>query len=205
MLWKRVHGQMYIILTGCLILIGLGLAGVGSVLHPITINPWGGSAELHKAANGDNWVIVHTIMIIAITIWLGGMVFAAQLCKSKLIKLMAIILYMVSLTIWLLVLGMELTVFPPIFSNLTDHTHQTIGSLFFGYGLFSGYVAMVLIWFATCLLSFSLKSLMGTISNVIGVIGTSVAILTPNLFLLIIVTIPPTLWAIVFAIKLIRT
>lgn len=200
--------------TGYLILLGLILAGIGTGFHPLTINPWNGSSELQKAAGEDHWMIDHTIMVIAVVLWLVGMIMAAKLIsKDKVQSTVSMLLFGVALTIWLIVLGMELTIFPAVFKQLTDKTHYVVGSLFFGYGLLSGYIAMIVIWIGTGCLSLTIKNaaifsksfyLIGVIASVIGMLGTIVTILAPNTILLGVSTIFPTGWVILLAIKLIK-
>jgi hypothetical protein len=205
---------MYDKFTGYLLLLGLGLSGISTLLHPVTINPWGGSAELHKAAVVNNWMFDHTLMVVGVFLWLLGMVLAAVLiCKTKMVSILASLLFMVALTLWLIVLGMELTIIPAIFKQLYVNPYHTIGSLFFGYGLLSGYIAMVIIWIGTGCISLCIKNstdfsirfyMIGMVSSVTGVIGTIITILFPNVFLLVVSTIFPTLWIILLAVKLIR-
>jgi hypothetical protein len=201
-------------LTGYLILLGFILVGISTVLHPITINPWAGSTELHRAAKAELWMLDHTIMMIAMLIWLLALICAVlKLCKNKTISIITSLFFMIALTIWLIIIGMELTIFPAIFKNLTEHTHHTVGSLFFGYGLFSGYIAMSLIWFGIGLFSIGIKGTVvyskrfyrfGLLSSVIGVIGTIVTILIPNLILLLVSTIIPSIWITILSFRLIR-
>jgi hypothetical protein len=201
-------------ITGILLFIGAILLGISTVLHPITIDPWSGSEELHKAAESKYWTVDHILMVIAMVVWLFSLVSATLLIsKSKMISVLCSLFFTVALAIWLIILGLELTVFPEIFQRLTDKTYHAIGTLFFGYGLFSGYIAMLLIWIGISLLAINLsihKSFsphfrsFGKYSGLVGSLGIVITFVIPNLMLLALTSAFPYLWTIALSIKMIN-
>lgn len=203
--------------NGWAIIIGGILMGVATLLHPIIINPWSVLKVLPKTVM-TFWLWVHVLMLLGISLWLIGLACVKPTMRlTSPLTSAAVILKITAFTIWVMVLTMELGVFPPLGRDVITTSSNSLASLWsvlFSYGLLSGYCAMLLAYLGILFLAFNLGGLegfaplkiWGVLSGIIGAAGILLTLLKIQwgLWILAVTTLPPFLWSLCLGIFLIR-
>ncbi|MGE8203310.1 hypothetical protein ACQKP0_01920 [Heyndrickxia sp. NPDC080065] len=181
-------------LIGYMILLGAVLIIVSTVLHPLTINPWDGLTAFQEIKqNPLMWEIDHSIMLFAVLLWLIGLFVAeTELLSSFSISRNYGSLFIISLTIWVLILCMELTALPILTAgSVFKNSVFIVWKALFAFGLLSGYIAVILTWIGVSLFCMQLKIIgfekipvwiifIGFFGGWIGVIGIIISLCLPT-------------------------
>jgi hypothetical protein len=196
--------------TGWSIILGGLLMAVATLLHPIIVNPWSVLKVLPKTVQ-TFWMWDHFLMLLGISLWLLSLACVPPvLRKQKPLGMTAIYCFVASFTIWVIVLTMELGVFPPLgIDVLTFHRSdlKTLWSVLFSIGLLSGYGAMFLAYAGMIFLSFNIKGVKGLtrfrswgiLCGVIGALGILLTLFKIHwgVLLLSLTTPPPFFWTLI--------
>lgn len=193
---------------GTFIVVGGVLMGIATLLHPIVVNPWSVLKVLPKTVT-TLWMGDHILMLIAISLWLMGLAsISVTLKNAKVTSTIANYLFVSSFVIWVLILTMELGVFPNLGHDALTFKHQaylkTLWSVLFSFGLLSGYGAMILAYLGIFFLAIYLKLIKdkfswGIYAGLIGTIGIIIVLLKINwaIPVLVITTMPPFVWTLI--------
>lgn len=196
-------------------ILGALLFAVSTVFHPITIDPWQPSQNLHKVNQHLHiWSWDHAALAIALVLWLLGLSGVDHLPDPSppLLKISSR-LFMTSLGIWLVVLANELGVIPPIVRALQHNSNNALtvmGGAMFTFSLLGGYFAMELVWVGVFLIGLSMRMYSrcprwlahwAVLGGMAGVLGNMYTVLFPAgaLIILAITSIIPYAWTIAFA------
>lgn len=204
--------------SGSATLAGGILFAVITLFHPPLTNPRAGAVGLVKIAESSTWILEHSLLVVALTLWLVGLAGGeAWFRQQRAVALNAARLFIAALAMWLLVLAVELAVLPPIAQAVvidTDSALQIVGEAIFAFGLMAGYFAMALVWLGVAFLGWSMLqekgdnwfSLWGVIGGLAGMTGIAFALLFPDFALvtLVLTSLPPYLWTLFFAFKLVH-
>lgn len=203
--------------TGWSIILGGLLMAVATLLHPIIVNPWEVLKVLPKTVLAF-WMWDHVMMLGGIALWLLSLACVPPVLKKlKALGLTAIYCFVASFTIWLIVLMMELGIFPPLGMDvLTFHREdlKSLWSVLFSIGLLSGYGAMFLAYIGMIFLSYNISEVKGferfrswgLICGLIGAIGILFTLLKIHwgVLLLSLTTPPPFLWTLILGWVLVK-
>jgi hypothetical protein len=213
----RINAPTHLTLDGKLTLTGGLLLPVATMFHPPLTDPWAGELALEAVSKSLNWTGVHLLFGFGLTLWLLGL----SHCEQKICRPPAATpLWIVALGMWYLILVAELAVMPPLLTALTTFSDpigraslQPLWDAWFAFSLTGGYVAMGLVWLGVIL--GSLRTLgaenrpgwwlhWGWLSGVCGIIGLIGALLVPEqaVILLLVTSLPPYLWTLVFPFQL---
>lgn len=198
---------------GLVSLMGGLLFGLATGFHPITINPWRYTYNLdHIARAMPPWSEVHVALVIALTLWLGGLSTADSFFPNDGLAVLASRLVMVSLGVWLIALGDEIAIIPPLVHFLQHHDSASLtllAGVLFGLALMLGYLGMVLVWTAVLAWSWCLAqsphhrttAAWGGIGAAIGICGMAYALVYPTyaLYPLAVTSVIPYVWTLWFA------
>ncbi|RYL94790.1 hypothetical protein EWI07_04085 [Sporolactobacillus sp. THM7-4] len=200
-------------------LIGVLLAGLATIIHPVIYNPWDGEEAMQKMFQTDplRWTFDHAVLIVGVLLWLGGF---TELEKKLLpASRIAGTFCLTAMSLWILFLASELTAVPylmQMFSKAPGLTLQSVIIALFSFNLFTGYLTIALIWaglflFGSCLKKKekypSLLADWAMLGGAIGTVGSIYAAMFPEKFgltVLLLTTAIPYLWSIVFPIYIIR-
>ncbi|HET7627151.1 MAG TPA: hypothetical protein VFK44_02080 [Bacillales bacterium] len=179
---------------------GALLLGTATVFHPPLSNPWNVTFAMNEVAHDSFWRLDHVVFLVGIFGWLTGLAYFAD---TEYNSRDAARLFAVALAVWSLVLAAELAVLPQILHEivLQDATGlQPIWGILFTWGLFSGYLAMLIVYVGFFLLSVSVKGWMsraGMISSIIAIAGAVLSLCFPERSLWLQVTTAPLpyLWS----------
>lgn len=142
--------------------IGVLLGGVlfvaATLMHPPATNPWTGNEVIAMVAEMEvYWQVDHALMLLAMLLWLGGLSAGAGIAgQDHPAAGLASRLFVAGLTIWVLILAMELTVFPVLsaeWGHLADPGADAMGVGLFAFGIMAGDLAMMLAWIGVSLLA----------------------------------------------------
>jgi hypothetical protein len=203
--------------TGWSIILGGVLMAIATLLHPIIVNPWAVLKVLPKTVL-TFWMWDHFLMLLGISLWLLSLACVPPvLRKHDPLGMAAIYCFVASFTIWVIVLTMELGVFPPLGVDvLTFHRSdlKSLWSVLFSVGLLSGYGAMFLAYVGIIFLSVNFKNAnglkgfrsWGILCGVIGAVGLLFTLFKIHwgVLLLLLTTPPPFLWTLILGWFLIK-
>lgn len=204
--------------SGLAALAGGILFAIVTLFHPVLTNPWAGGHGLNEVARSNTWMWDHSLMVVAMTLWLVGLAGGeAWFRKEGAAPRNAARLFIAALAMWLLILAVELGVIPPIVRALAkgnDTALRVVGEVMFTFGLLGGYFAMVLVWLGVALLGWSMTQeagftwfpTWGFISGATGIAGIALSLWKPAfaLIVLVLTSIPPYLWTLFLAWKMLR-
>lgn len=204
--------------AGISILLGGALFVTATLMHPPATDPWTGHQVISMIPDMlTYWQWDHSLMLAAILLWLGGLSFGEPMAGRRPAAMMAARLFIAAMTIWVLVLAMELTVLPVLakeWDSVQDPGTAALGVGLFALGIMAGDFAMMLAWIGVCLLGLALlagsdmKPVMawiGVAGGVWGAIGIPVALLLPKISVIIypVTAGPVFIWTILFGIYMI--
>lgn len=202
-------------LAGVSILFGGLLILAATLMHPPATNPWAGNEALAMVDKMRTyWQWDHALMLTAVLLWLGGWSAAAGMYQEKAAAGLASGLFVSGLTIWMLILAMEMTVTPVLsgqWARVAGSGADAIGVGLFAFGIMAGDLAMLLAWLGICLLGGvwlglkdrapmgQLMSWIGIAAGIWGAIGIPAALLLPDwsLVLLPLTAGPVFVWTLV--------
>ncbi|AJY76967.1 hypothetical protein [Paenibacillus beijingensis] len=143
--------------AGTAILAGGVLFLLATVMHPLVTDPWLGLKVLpHIAHSPVYWQFDHILMLTAILLLFSGLAAGANAVADEAKPARITFgLFIVSMTIWILILVMELTIIPHLAENWSETQSQETGVIFtglFAYGILAGDIAMMLAWIGIALL-----------------------------------------------------
>ena len=99
--------------AGISILLGGALFVTATLMHPPATDPWTGHHVISMIPDMlTYWQWDHSLMLAAILLWLGGLSLGEIMAGRRPAAMMAARLFNAAITIWVLVLAMELTVLP---------------------------------------------------------------------------------------------
>lgn len=199
---------------GISILLGGFLFIIATLMHPPATNPWTGHHVIPMISDMlVYWQWDHSLMLAAVILWLGGLSVSESFAANRPAARIAARLFVAALTIWVLVLAMELTTLPSLAHewHRVDAGTATLGAGLFAFGIMAGDFAMMLAWIGIILLGCSLLA-EGTLKPVMawaaiasgawGAIGIPAALLLPDWSLIIypVTSGPVFLWTLVLGI-----
>jgi hypothetical protein len=190
---------------------------IGTLFHPPLTNPWETDFAFHEMAHHHHWVLDHSIFFLGILFWLFGLSYLGDLYSSSKPHPSsggrnAARCFVGAVVMWMMILTVEIAVFPPFASLIIDNQDQIareIWNALFTWGLFAGYLAMGLVYIGIIFLSLScdgLSSVLSKVAGIIGILGVIWSLLLPNAALVIqLITAPfPFIWTIWFSLRLIK-
>ncbi|ANY73836.1 hypothetical protein BBD41_15310 [Paenibacillus ihbetae] len=214
--WKNTsQGSRY---AGISILLGGALFVTATLMHPPATDPWTGHHVISMIPDMlTYWQWDHSLMLAAILLWLGGLSLGEAVAGRSPAAMLASRLFIAAITIWVLVLAMELTVLPVLakeWGSVQDPGTAALGVGLFAFGIMAGDFAMMLAWIGVSLLGLALLAegnmkpvlaWIGIAAGVWGAIGIPAALLLPKLSVIIypVTAGPVFIWTILFGIYMI--
>lgn len=182
-------------------LLGAVLVIFSTFLHPITVDPWNADLPIHFISeNRLHWMWDHSLMAIAIILWLGGL--AACFClfnPRHQFSIIVVALYISSIAMWLVTLALELGGMPISVERIQLHSdplHRSLAESLFASALILGYLAMIPAWLGVTL---GAQSKWGIFSGCIGLSGIIYCLFNPTVWILVVTSAFPFVWTIIFA------
>jgi hypothetical protein len=207
----RAFGSRF---CGTAIMAGGLLLLLASVLHPPAANPWSGIRVLpHIADSTAYWQFDHVLMLVAVFLLFNGLAAgAAIIAKNGTASRAASWLFIASLTIWVLVIAMELTLMPTIaeyWGRVPPKETAVVFTGIFAFGIMAGDFAMMLAWLAVVLIGLEMMKLAdfsrglaisGIALGAVGAAGIATSLLLPDssLLILLVTSGPAFLWVLIF-------
>lgn len=201
-------------LMGNAILVGGFLILESTILHPLTLDPWNGNHALERINHSlSMWVWDHSLMMIAMLLWyfglLGGSLFLKH--STPFIKI-ANGLFILSVTVWMVVLTAELASLPALAIEVAENPSrimEIVWKSMFAFGLLGGYFAVLFTWISIFLLSLSIKKTnkkftvlkkIGVYGGLIGALGIVISIIYSEMAILVlpITSGIPFIWTLMF-------
>lgn len=214
--WKeRTQVSRY---AGISILLGGALFVIATLMHPPATDPWTGHHVISMIPDMlTYWQWDHSLMLAAVLLWLGGLSLGETMAGRRPAAMMAARLFNAAITIWVLVLAMELTVLPVLakeWGSVQDPGTAALGVGLFAFGIMAGDFAMMLAWIGISLLSIALLSeetvkpvmaWIGIAAGLWGAIGIPAALLLPKLSVIIypITSGPVFIWTLIFGVYMV--
>ncbi|OIB02275.1 hypothetical protein AK95_05015 [Paenibacillus sp. LC231] len=204
--------------AGISILLGGALFVTATLMHPPATDPWTGHHVISMIPDMlTYWQWDHSLMLAAILLWLGGLSLGEIMAGRRPAAMMAARLFNAAITIWVLVLAMELTVLPVLakeWGSVQDPGTAALGVGLFAFGIMAGDFAMMLTWIGISLLSIALLSeetvkpviaWIGIAAGLWGAIGIPAALLLPKLSVIIypITSGPVFIWTLIFGVYMV--
>lgn len=204
--------------AGISILLGGALFVTATLMHPPATDPWTGHHVISMIPDMlTYWQWDHSLMLAAILLWLGGLSLGEIMAGRRPAAMMAARLFNAAITIWVLVLAMELTVLPVLakeWGSVQDPGTAALGVGLFAFGIMAGDFAMMLAWIGISLLSIALLSeetvkpviaWIGIAAGLWGAIGIPAALLLPKLSVIIypITSGPVFIWTLIFGVYMV--
>jgi len=204
--------------AGISILLGGALFVTATLMHPPATDPWTGHHVISMIPDMlTYWQWDHSLMLAAILLWLGGLSFGESMAGRRPAAMMAARLFIAAMTIWVLVLAMELTVLPVLakeWDSVQDPGTAALGVGLFAFGIMAGDFAMMLAWIGVSLLGLALRAggnmkpvmaWIGVAAGWWGAIGIPVALLLPKFSVIIypVTAGPVFIWTIILGIYMI--
>ncbi|WP_127592628.1 hypothetical protein [Paenibacillus lautus] len=201
--------------AGISILLGGALFVIATLMHPPATDPWTGHHVISMIPDMlTYWQWDHSLMLTAILLWLGGLSLGETVAGRRPAAMMAARLFIAAMTIWVLVLAMELTVLPVLaeeWDSVQDPGTSALGVGLFAFGIMAGDFAMMLAWIGISLLGMSLLSegsmkpvmaWVGIGAGVWGALGIPVALLLPKLSVIIypVTSGPVFIWTLILGV-----
>lgn len=204
--------------AGISVLVGGILFIIATLMHPPATDPWTGHHVISMIPDMlTYWQMDHSLMLAAILCWLGGLSLGETAAGGRPSAMMAARLFIAAMTIWVLVLAMELTVLPVLaeeWNRVQDPGSAALGVGLFAFGIMAGDFAMMLAWIGISLLGTallaegSLKPAIawaGIAAGLWGTMGIPAALLLPKLSVIIypITSGPAFIWSLIFGMYMI--
>lgn len=204
--------------AGISILLGGALFVTATLMHPPATDPWTGHHVISMIPDMlTYWQWDHSLMLAAILLWLGGLSLGEIMAGRRPAAMMAARLFNAAITIWVLVLAMELTVLPVLAKEwglVQDPGTAALGVGLFAFGIMAGDFAMMLAWIGISLLSIALLSeetvkpvmaWIGIAAGLWGAIGIPAALLLPKLSVIIypVTSGPVFIWTLIFGVYMV--
>lgn len=204
--------------AGISIVLGGALFVTATLMHPPATDPWTGHHVISMIPDMlTYWQWDHSLMLAAILLWLGGLSLGEIMAGRRPAAMMAARLFNAAITIWVLVLAMELTVLPVLakeWGSVQDPGTAALGVGLFAFGIMAGDFAMMLAWIGISLLSIALLSeetvkpviaWIGIAAGLWGAIGIPAALLLPKLSVIIypITSGPVFIWTLIFGVYMV--
>ncbi|MEK5393262.1 MULTISPECIES: hypothetical protein [Heyndrickxia] len=142
-------------MLGISIMIGGILILIGTVLHPILVDPYAGEEALHKFKHSQMWMLDHILMLIGMFLWLGGLAGSSSYFRKN-----GAAMFYISLGLWILILTAELTILPLIGNEIIGRHHGVLKKVWeaiFSFGLLAGYFAVACSWAGVALYGWCMK------------------------------------------------
>ncbi|RAR44372.1 hypothetical protein [Paenibacillus sp. MDMC362] len=204
--------------AGISILLGGALFVTATLMHPPATDPWTGHHVISMIPDMlTYWQWDHSLMLTAILLWLGGLSLGETMAGRRPASMMAARLFIAAMTIWVIVLAMELTVLPLLaeeWGSVQDPGTAALGVGLFAFGIMAGDFAMMLAWIGISLLSIALLSeetvkpamaWIGIAAGLWGALGIPAALLLPKLSVIIypITSGPVFIWTLTFGVYMV--
>lgn len=204
--------------AGISILMGGALFVTATLMHPPATDPWTGHHVISMIPDMlIYWQWDHSLMLAAILLWLGGLSLGETMAGRRPASMMAARLFISAMTIWVIVLAMELTVLPVLaeeWGSVQDPGTAALGVGLFAFGIMAGDFAMMLAWIGISLLSIALLSeetvkpamaWIGIAAGLWGALGIPAALLFPKLSVIIypITSGPVFIWTLIFGVYMV--
>jgi hypothetical protein len=213
--WKE--GTQVSRYAGISILLGGVLFVTATLMHPPATDPWTGHHVISMIPDMlTYWQWDHSLMMAAVLLWLGGLSLSETAAGGRPSATMAARLFIAAMTIWVLVLAMELTVLPVLAEEwglVQDPGTAALGVGLFAFGIMAGDFAMMLAWIGVSLLSIALLSessmkpvmaWVGIAAGLWGAFGIPAALLLPKLSVIIypVTSGPVFIWTLIWGVYL---
>lgn len=204
--------------AGISILLGGALFVTATLMHPPATDPWTGHHVISMIPDMlIYWQWDHSLMLAAILLWLGGLSLGETAAGKQPSAMMAARLFIAAMTIWVIVLAMELTVLPVLaeeWGSVQDPGTAALGVGLFAFGIMAGDFAMMLAWIGISLLSIALLSeetvkpvmaWIGIATGLWGALGIPAALLLPKLSVIIypITSGPVFIWTLILGVYMV--
>ncbi|MBU5348627.1 hypothetical protein [Paenibacillus lautus] len=204
--------------AGISILLGGALFVTATLMHPPATDPWTGHHVISMIPDMlTYWQWDHSLMLAAVLLWLGGLSLGETMAGRRPAAMMGARLFIAAITIWVLVLAMELTVLPVLAKEwglVQDPGTAALGVGLFAFGIMAGDFAMMLAWIGISLLGIALLSegamkpvmaWIGIAAGLWGAIGIPAALLLPKLSVIIypITSGPVFIWTLIFGVYMV--
>ncbi|WP_233269706.1 hypothetical protein [Heyndrickxia camelliae] len=140
-------------LLGFMIIIGGVFILIGTILHPILVDPFAGEEAYHKFKHSDLWMFDHILMLLGMFLWLGGLAGSSSSFGKKAGKTGAAMFY-ISLGMWIIILSTELTLLPMLGKEISNSSQVMLKKVWeanFSFGLLAGYFAVAFGWLGVAL------------------------------------------------------
>lgn len=204
--------------AGISIVLGGALFVTATLMHPPATDPWTGHHVISMIPDMlTYWQWDHSLMLAAVLLWLGGLSLGETMAGRRPAAMMGARLFIAAITIWVLVLAMELTVLPVLAKEwglVQDPGTAALGVGLFAFGIMAGDFAMMLAWIGISLLGIALLSegamkpvmaWIGIAAGLWGAIGIPAALLLPKLSVIIypITSGPVFIWTLIFGVYMV--
>jgi len=140
-------------LLGIMIIIGGVCILIGTILHPILVDPFAGEEAFHKFKHSNHWMFDHILMLIGMFLWLGGLAGSSYYFGNIKGKIGAAMFY-ISLGMWVLIFTAELTLLPMLGDEMKGSQYAMLKKVWeanFSFGLLAGYFAVAFGWLGVAL------------------------------------------------------
>ena len=191
---------------------------IATIFHPPLTDPWDTGFAFHEVVMHHHWVLDHWVFFLGLTFWYIGLARQSNIHSisndhTTSGGLCAASCFIGSFVMWMMILTVEIAVFPPLTQRIiinNDQMAKEIWNALFTWGLFAGYLAMGLTYIGIILMSISLKGLLrffAILTGIIGILGVMLSFLLPEAALIIqLCTAPfPYIWTIWFSLKHLKT
>ncbi len=179
--------------TGAAILVGCLLFAISSAFHPPAANPWTGREVIRMIAQSPaHWQWDHIGMLAAVVLLFTGLSCVESFAKERASARLAARFFTAGLSIWLVILSMELTVMPVVstyWGGEPEAGAAVISEGLFALGIVAGDFAMGLAWSGIALLGVAMPgragvtrrfARLGVITGIWGTAGIAASLLLPD-------------------------
>lgn len=207
--------------AGLSVIAGGLLMGLSTAMHPPAANPWSGLKALHIIHEGTfYWQMNHSLMLLAVLLWFSGLSAGENFAGAGPAARLASRFFAAALTIWVVILAMEMTVLPTAVHYIGLESEPAAQGILIGlyaFGIMTGDFAMALGWIGVSLTALALLkngagfprwlAAAGIGAGFWGIAGIVAALLLPDYSLPIYLVSagPPFLWTHLFGWRMIRS
>lgn len=208
-------------LLGASIFVGGILMLIATVLHPPLVNPYDGQTAFHGYSHSRLWMWDHILMLLATFLWLLGLAGSRfYYSAGKLSSKLGSYSFIVSISIWIIILSAELTILPIIGEEVIQNDGSTLFKVWesvFSFLLLAGYYAVACGWIGVFLYGWGMRRVKmehfsslfnnsALYSGLIGLIGIIITCISfPIGYIVIPLTSgPPFIWTMLLAVKMLR-